>query len=220
MIAALLAQAADWIRPDVDWHALAPEIVLIVGINLVLLDRPVDRRVEEVDAGARSPGFVHARRVHAGRHPRRRRRRRRASMFFGRYVVDDYALILKALFLLVGYIVVLMSQTELEEGGYYQGEFYLLLLVSVLGMVIDGVQPRPGLDLRVARTALDPGLHDGRLAQARPQVERGGRQVLPARCVRVGCAAVRHELPVRHDRSARSSPRSARRWSTPTRAPA
>jgi NADH-quinone oxidoreductase subunit N len=58
------------------------------------------------------------------------------SLFDGRYVIDDYALILKALFLLVAYVVVLMSQTELEEGGYYQGEFYVLLLCSVLGMVM------------------------------------------------------------------------------------
>ena len=58
------------------------------------------------------------------------------SMFDGRYVVDDYALILKALFLLIAYVVILMSQTELEEGGYYQGEFYVLMLCSVLGMVM------------------------------------------------------------------------------------
>ena len=57
-------------------------------------------------------------------------------MFDGRYVVDEFSLILKALFLLAGYVVVLMSQTELEEGGYYQGEFYVLLLCSVLGMVM------------------------------------------------------------------------------------
>ena len=65
------------------------------------------------------------------------------SMFDGRYVVDDYALILKALFLLVGYVVVLMSQTELEEGGYYQGEFYVLLLVQRARHGDDGVGPRP-----------------------------------------------------------------------------
>jgi NADH-quinone oxidoreductase subunit N len=51
-------------------------------------------------------------------------------------VVDHYALILKAIFLLVAYVVVLMSQNELEEGGYYQGEFYVLMLCSVLGMVM------------------------------------------------------------------------------------
>ena len=58
------------------------------------------------------------------------------SMFDGRYVVDEFSLVLKALFLLVGYVVVLLSQTELEEGGYYQGEYYVLLLCSVLGMVM------------------------------------------------------------------------------------
>ena len=32
--------------------------------------------------------------------------------------------------------MVLISQNELEEGGYYQGEYYVLLLCSVLGMVM------------------------------------------------------------------------------------
>ena len=36
MIGALLAQAADWQAPTIDWHAIAPELVLIVGINIVL----------------------------------------------------------------------------------------------------------------------------------------------------------------------------------------
>ncbi|MDW3216111.1 MAG: NADH-quinone oxidoreductase subunit N [Ilumatobacteraceae bacterium] len=135
MIAALLAQASDWIRPDVDWHALAPELVLVVGINLVLL---IDLWLEDskkwmmgaltgfVMLGAFIPVVTLA---VIGDTPVR-------SMFFDRYVVDEYSLILKALFLLVGYVIVLMSQTELEEGGYYQGEFYVLLLVSVLGMVM------------------------------------------------------------------------------------
>ena len=58
------------------------------------------------------------------------------SMFDGRYVVDEFSLILKALFLLAAYVVVLLSQTALEEGGYYQGEYYVLLMCSVLGMVM------------------------------------------------------------------------------------
>ena len=58
------------------------------------------------------------------------------ALFDGRYVVDDFALVLKALFVLTGYVVVLLSQNELEEGGYYQGEYYVLLLCSVLGMVM------------------------------------------------------------------------------------
>jgi NADH-quinone oxidoreductase subunit N len=58
------------------------------------------------------------------------------SLFDGRYVVDEFALVLKALFLLAAYVIVLLSQNELEEGGYYQGEYYVLLLCSVLGMVM------------------------------------------------------------------------------------
>jgi NADH-quinone oxidoreductase subunit N len=134
VIASLIAQASEWTRPDIDWHALAPEIVLIVGINVVLLvDLWIDQSKKWMMAtlagfvmlGAFIPIVTLA---VVGDEAR--------SMFDGRYVVDEYALILKALFLLVGYVIVLLSQTELEEGGYYQGEYYLLLLVSILGMVM------------------------------------------------------------------------------------
>ncbi len=134
MIGALLAQAADWKAPHIDWHALAPEIVLIIGINVVLL---VDLWIDESKKWmvASLAGFVMLAAfvpvvtlAVLGDDVR--------SMFDDRYVVDDYALILKALFLLVGYVIVLLSQNELEEGGYYQGEYYLLLLVSILGMVM------------------------------------------------------------------------------------
>ena len=36
MIASLLAQTDSWSAPTIDWHAIAPELVLIVGINIVL----------------------------------------------------------------------------------------------------------------------------------------------------------------------------------------
>ena len=57
-------------------------------------------------------------------------------MFDDRYVVDNFSLVLKALFLLTGYIVVLLSTNEIEEGGYHQGEYYVMLLSSILGMVM------------------------------------------------------------------------------------
>ena len=134
MIASLIAQASDWQAPDIDWHALAPELVLVVGINLVLfIDLWIDQSKKWLMAslsgfimlGAFIPVVTLA---VVGDEAR--------SLFDGRYVVDEYALILKALFLLVGYVIVLLSQTELEEGGYYQGEYYVLLLVSILGMVM------------------------------------------------------------------------------------
>jgi NADH-quinone oxidoreductase subunit N len=142
MIASLLAplsssvvgQAAEFVRPAIDWHALAPELVLVVGINIVLAS---DLMLAETRkwATASLTGFVLLAAavplvtlaVDDGL-PR--------ELFDGRYVVDDFSLILKGLFLLAGYLVVLMSQNELEEGGYYQGEYYVLLLCSVLGMVM------------------------------------------------------------------------------------
>ena len=62
-----------------------------------------------------------------GPHPGRRRRPT-ASMFGGAYVVDNFALVLKALFLVAGYVVVLLSTNYIAEGDYWEGEYYLLLL--------------------------------------------------------------------------------------------
>lgn len=135
MLGFLLAQAGDWTSPTIDWHAIAPEIVLVIGVNVVLL---VDLWLDESKkwAMASITGFVLlgafipiVTLAVVGDDSAR-------SLFDGRYVVDNYALILKALFVLVAYVIVLMSQNELEEGGYYQGEYYVLLLCSVLGMVM------------------------------------------------------------------------------------
>ncbi|MFV0306168.1 MAG: NADH-quinone oxidoreductase subunit N [Desertimonas sp.] len=130
----LLAQATEWVAPAVDWHALAPELILIIGINVVLAtDLLLDNSKQWATAsltgfvllGAFIPVVTLA---VIGDDVR--------SLFDGRYVIDDFSLVLKALFLLTAYVVVLMSQTSLEEGHYYQGEFYVLLLCSVLGMVM------------------------------------------------------------------------------------
>jgi NADH-quinone oxidoreductase subunit N len=134
MIATLLAQASEWATPVIDWHAIAPELVLIVGINVVLAsDLLVDESRKWATAsltgfvllGAFIPVVTLAVSGDGAR-----------ELFDGRYVVDDFSLVLKALFLLTGYVVVLLSQNELEEGGYYQGEYYVLLLCSILGMVM------------------------------------------------------------------------------------
>ena len=134
MISSLLAQA-EWTAPAIDWHAIAPELILVIGINLVLL---IDLNIAEskkwmiatltgvVLLAAFIPVVTLGLELDGA--PR--------ELFDGRYVIDEYALVLKALFLLVGYVIVLMSQSELEEGGYYQGEFYVLMLCSISGMVM------------------------------------------------------------------------------------
>jgi NADH-quinone oxidoreductase subunit N len=57
-------------------------------------------------------------------------------MFGGAFVVDNFALIVKATFLLSAYVVVLLSTNYVAEGDYWENEYYEMLLSSVLGMVL------------------------------------------------------------------------------------
>lgn len=58
------------------------------------------------------------------------------SMFDGSYVVDEFALVLKAVFIVSAYLVFLMSHHYIESDRYYQGEYYFLLLASLLGSLV------------------------------------------------------------------------------------
>jgi len=132
----LLAMGTHAFRaPHLDYKALAPEIVL-TGVLLVIL--VVDLLVDETNKvvvtnlaglgvlGALIPVVLLGA---SGHH---------SSMFGGAYVVDNFALVFKGLFLASAYIVLLMAAHYLEEGDYYEGEFSFLLLSSVLGMVVMG----------------------------------------------------------------------------------
>ena len=126
--------AAGWVAPTVDYHALAPEIVLAGGIVLVLLlDLFLDNArkwvLTPVASASLLAAFIPVLTVALGTDGAR-------SMFDGRYVVDDFSLVLKALFILSGYVVVLLSSDHLREGNYWQGEYWFLLLSSILGMVM------------------------------------------------------------------------------------
>src|SRR5690606_23584217 len=50
--------------------------------------------------------------------------------------VDNFALVLKVLFILAAYVVVLLSTNYIAEGDYHEGEYYFLLLASTLGMTL------------------------------------------------------------------------------------
>ncbi len=58
------------------------------------------------------------------------------SMFDGSYVVDTFSLVLKGLFLGSAFLAVLISAGYLERGRFWEGEYYFLLLCSVLGAVV------------------------------------------------------------------------------------
>jgi NADH-quinone oxidoreductase subunit N len=58
------------------------------------------------------------------------------STFGGHYVVDDFTVLFQAFFLLVAVVVLAMSLRYFREGGFYQGEYYYLLLTAFLGCVL------------------------------------------------------------------------------------
>jgi NADH-quinone oxidoreductase subunit N len=130
----LLATAGpDFIRPHVDWHALAPEIILTATIVVALLiDVSTGEQSRWTASSVASVGMLAALipviSLFASDHAR--------SMFGGGYVVDDFALVLKGLFLVAGYLTVLLSTNTIAEGDYAEGEYYLLILSSVLGMTV------------------------------------------------------------------------------------
>lgn len=133
MSSAILAQVVPFERPDLDWHALAPELVLLgFGVLLTTLDAVFLERGRKLTSALAGIGLLAALipvitlaidgqdRV----------------LFGGAYVVDNFALVMKALFLLSGYVVVLLSTNYISEGDYWENEYYGMLVSSILGMIL------------------------------------------------------------------------------------
>ena len=128
------ALATAWTSPSIDYHALAPEIILAGGIVLLLL---LDLFLADAKKWVLTPlasftvlgAFIPVLTLALSDDGVR-------SLFDGRYVVDDFSLVMKGLFLIAGYVVVLLTADYLREGDYYQGEYWFLLLTSLLGMVM------------------------------------------------------------------------------------
>ena len=129
---ALLA-ASTFQAPNLDYHALAPDIVLAAVIVMVLLaDLVVSETRKVLVTNLAGIGVLAALipviTLAVDGTDR--------SMFGGAYVVDNFALLLKAVFLIAGYVVLLMSTNYIAEGDYYEGEYSFLLLSSLLGMTV------------------------------------------------------------------------------------
>lgn len=130
---AQLAQEVDFVRPAIDWHAVAPELTLLAfGALVTVMD------IVWLERGRRLTSSVASIAVLATMIPiiTLALDGEDRVMFGGAFVVDNYALVMKAMFLLAGYVVVLLSTNYVAEGDYWENEYYGLLLSSILGMVL------------------------------------------------------------------------------------
>ena len=198
--------------PTLDYHALAPEIVLAVVVCVVLVaDLFLEETRKWITASMAGFGllaaFIPILTLAVDEGPAR-------SMFGG---VRRRRLLARVEGAVppVGYVVVLLSQQYVEDGDYYEGEYYFLLLSSILGMVMMA-SSRDLVSIFVALEFLSiPAYMLAGLAEARQQEQRSGNQVLPPRGVRLGRDALRHVVAVRrnrHDRPRRHQRQFADRW--------
>ena len=118
---------------EIDYLALAPELVVVatmLGVFALdlILPRPKKFWVATLAVAGIAVAAVPLVMLAADGTTR--------SMFDGSYVVDEFAVILKGLFIVSAYIVLLMSHHYIESERFYQGEYYFLLLASVLGSLV------------------------------------------------------------------------------------
>lgn len=118
---------------DIDFLALAPEIVVAITAAVVIgLDAFLGRSKKYWTGVAAIVGMLAA----AVPLIALAARGDTVSMFDGSFVVDEFALIMKGVFILAAYLVLLMSVAFLESDTYYEGEYYLLLVLSLLGALV------------------------------------------------------------------------------------
>jgi NADH-quinone oxidoreductase subunit N len=118
---------------EIDYLALAPELVVVAtmfGVFALDLILPRARKFWIATVAVAGTALAAVPLVMLAADGTSR------SMFDGSYVVDEFAVILKGLFIVSAYIVLLMSHHYIESERYYQGEYYFLLLASVLGSLV------------------------------------------------------------------------------------
>ncbi len=136
-LATIVAQLpqAGFVRPHIDWHAVAPELVLVATgalvtiVDLIGLER-VRRLIPILTGFSFLAALIPVLTLWSQSDDLPR------SLWDGAYVVDHYSLILKGMFLLTGYVVVLLSTNYMAEGDYHDSEFYQLISASILGMLV------------------------------------------------------------------------------------
>jgi NADH-quinone oxidoreductase subunit N len=115
----------------VDWHAVAPELVLSAAACLVLvadLFLPDEAKWLAMPLSAAGILATLAAVVSLIGEDR--------VTLAGSFEVDPFSLLFKGLFCVIGLVVLAISFNYFRAGRYYQGEYYFLMLCSLLGGIV------------------------------------------------------------------------------------
>ena len=116
---------------NVDYHAILPELILSGTILVVLVtDLFLPPRRKWVSMPVGLVGVVASLIAVLTLLGDER------ATFGGAFVVDNFALLFKVIFLVAAIIVLAVSLSYFNQPGYYQGEYYFLLLTSFLGCLL------------------------------------------------------------------------------------
>ena len=125
----LLAQSVS--QPSVDWHALAPELVMASAACLVLVaDLFLPRNARWIAMPLSAAGIIGTLAAVVSLI------NTETTTLAGTFEVDTFSLLFKALFCVLGLIILAISFHYFRAGSYYQGEYYFLLLCSLFGGLV------------------------------------------------------------------------------------
>jgi NADH-quinone oxidoreductase subunit N len=128
-VESLLAQAVT--QPNVDWHALSPEIVMASAACLVLVaDLFLPRDAKWIAMPLSAAGILGTLAAVVSLI------NTETTTLAGTFEVNTFALLFKALFCVLGLILLAISFHYFRAGTYYQGEYYFLLLCSLFGGLV------------------------------------------------------------------------------------
>ena len=125
----VLAQGVD--LAPIDWHAIAPELVLAAAACTVLIaDLFLPQEGKWIAMPLSAAGIVGTLAAVISLIGEDR------TTLSGSFEIDSFSLLFKALFCVIGLIILAISFHYFRSGHYYQGEYYFLMLCSLLGGVV------------------------------------------------------------------------------------
>ena len=115
----------------IDYQAVLPETITASVAIIIMMVDAISRRIERKVAGTLSLAGL----IAAGAAVINLRDRSGETSFMGMIITDNFRLFFAMIFLLVAFLIVLISQRWIEEEELPIGEYFALLMFATTGML-------------------------------------------------------------------------------------